>query len=194
MPQECLIVGCPKKVIARGMCNMHYTRWLRYGDPNFLSAWSLPGGVRIPIETRLLNKISPEPNSGCWLWLGAVTENGYGSIRFKKKITPAHRVSYTLFKGEIPAGFELDHLCRVRCCINPDHLEPVLHKVNVHRGKSAKLTENDVRFIRRAYSRGQSQTKLANRFRVVPSAISSIIRRKNWSDPTQQQIAEGPHE
>ena len=90
----------------------------------------------ISIETRLLDKISPEPNSGCWLWLGAMTGNRYGSIKFKQKSAPVHRVSYTVFKGEIPAGFEIDHLCRVKCCINPDHLEAVLHKVNLLRGKS----------------------------------------------------------
>ena len=90
----------------------------------------------ISIETRLLDKISPEPNSGCWLWIGATQRKGYGAIRFDGKFIAAHRVSYTVFRGKIPDGLELDHLCRVHCCINPDHLEAVSHSMNVHRGKS----------------------------------------------------------
>ena len=50
------------------------------------------------------------------------------------RLTVAHRVSYQMDKGEVPSGLQLDHLCRVRCCVNPDHLEPVSQKENVRRG------------------------------------------------------------
>lgn len=82
--------------------------------------------------------ISPEPNSGCWLWAGYVSEGGYGRFSPRNRMAPlyAHRFSYELHKGQIPEGMDLDHLCRVRCCVNPDHLEPVTRKENIRRGLS----------------------------------------------------------
>ncbi len=78
------------------------------------------------------SKVAREKN-GCWLWFGA-TSDGYGQGHFKGKTRQAHRVSYELANGPIPEGMQLDHLCRIRCCINPAHLEPVTCKENVHRG------------------------------------------------------------
>jgi len=80
----------------------------------------------------------PEPNSGCLVWVGALDGGGYGRIHFDGKARKAHRISYELSRGEIPSGLEIDHLCRNRCCINPDHLEPVSRRINVLRGKSPK--------------------------------------------------------
>lgn len=76
---------------------------------------------------------TPEPNSGCWLWTGGTTTAGYGIFLKDGKSTTAHRASYELFVGEIPEGFDVDHLCRVRCCVNPDHLEAVTRKENLIR-------------------------------------------------------------
>lgn len=92
-----------------------------------------------PTIVRIADKYIPEPNSGCWLWIGAILPNGYGTIQHEKRTQYAHRVSYMLFKGEIPAGHDLDHLCRNRCCINPDHLEPVTRSVNLRRGIGPKM-------------------------------------------------------
>ena len=76
-----------------------------------------------------------EPNSGCWIWTAGCVGNGYASMvdQETKKQIVAHRFSYGYFKGTIPDGLELDHTCRVRCCVNPDHLEPVTRKENLHR-------------------------------------------------------------
>lgn len=84
--------------------------------------------ARLP--EHVVRYISPEPNSGCWLWDGAVCNKGYGvTTRFR-----AHRVVYSAIVGEIPKGLVLDHKCRVRSCCNPDHLEPVTSRENVLRG------------------------------------------------------------
>ncbi len=79
----------------------------------------------------------PEPNSGCWLWIGSVlARRGYGRIGVRGKEYLAHRLVYEMLVGPVPEGLELDHKCRVTCCVNPDHLEPVTHLENVRRGES----------------------------------------------------------
>lgn len=76
-------------------------------------------------------KVICDPNSGCWIWVGRLDSHGYGAFG---RCSKAHRESYRLTVGEPPKGLELDHLCRVRCCVNPDHLEPVTHRENIIRG------------------------------------------------------------
>ena len=73
----------------------------------------------------------------CWLWTAATKGGGYGSFFFNGKHAYAHRVSYSFSKGEIPSNLQLDHLCRVRRCVNPDHLEAVTQKENLLRGTGA---------------------------------------------------------
>lgn len=87
------------------------------------------------LPDRFWNKVSPEPNSGCWLWFGSWDEKGYGrfGIGGRGKHKPAHRVSYEALVGAVAPGLELDHGCRVRCCVNPAHLEPVTHLENMRR-------------------------------------------------------------
>jgi len=77
---------------------------------------------------------------GCWLWMGRLNNNGYGSIRIMSKLvagpTLVHRFAYELLVGPIPEGVELDHLCKNRRCVNPAHLEPVTRSENCSRGDS----------------------------------------------------------
>lgn len=90
---------------------------------------------------RFMKFVSPEPNTGCWLWLGTTTQSGYGQFSIDSVATYAHRFSYESFVGPIPDGLQLDHLCRVRCCCNPHHLEPVTGKVNTNRGVRHESTK-----------------------------------------------------
>ena len=83
---------------------------------------------------RIEGRISHEPNSGCWLWAGTVTPAGYGQITLRKQNFGAHRLVYQLHGGVIPEGLQLDHKCKVRCCVNPEHLEPVTMRENILRG------------------------------------------------------------
>lgn len=88
---------------------------------------------------RLDRKIERIPFSGCWIWLGALTKKGYGVLtrgtRERHKALAAHRYFYALYRGSIPDGLQLDHLCRVRCCVNPWHLEAVSLQENVARSR-----------------------------------------------------------
>jgi hypothetical protein len=79
----------------------------------------------------------PEPNSGCWLWLLAIDSSGYGRGEFVGKKDRAHRLSYQAFKGAIPDGLTIDHLCRNKCCVNPDHLDAVTLTENIRRRHTA---------------------------------------------------------
>lgn len=90
-------------------------------------------------QARFWKKVEPIPIAGCWIWTGA-TSGGYGHVRLLRELKLAHRLSYELIKGPIPEGLELDHLCRVPCCVNPEHLEPVTSVENTKRGKLAEVT------------------------------------------------------
>ena len=82
-------------------------------------------------DDTLLNRYEPVTESGCWLWSGQIAPNGYGRMNATRiKTMYPHRFFYEKYKGSIPDGLTIDHLCRVRCCVNPDHLEAVTQRVN----------------------------------------------------------------
>lgn len=82
---------------------------------------------------RLLAKCIPEPNSGCWLWLGALCNPryGYGSFFLDGRHEVAHRAAWMIFMGPIGVGLEIDHRCRNPYCVNPDHLRPLTPEANL---------------------------------------------------------------
>src|SRR5215472_7738905 len=92
------------------------------------------------IPWRLERKIMPVTESGCWLWLGYTDAKGYGRICNRYGHTKVHRFMWSLFNGPIPDDFQIDHICRVRCCCNPEHLEPVTNLENCARGERATAT------------------------------------------------------
>lgn len=79
---------------------------------------------------RLFAKVWKSPDTGCWEWTGCSTRFGYGMISIGGDMRLAHRVVFAHFRGDIPAGLQLDHLCRNRKCCNPDHLLPTTHAGN----------------------------------------------------------------
>lgn len=74
----------------------------------------------------------------CWLWTGCISTGGYAKVGTTRKTLYAHRVSYEQTHGPIPTGLDIDHLCRVRRCIRPSHLEATTRKVNLRRGLNAR--------------------------------------------------------
>jgi hypothetical protein len=85
---------------------------------------------------RFESKVEPEPNTGCFLWAAGLTPDGYAAFSMGDKKLRGHRVSYEHFVGPIPTDLTIDHLCRVRSCVNPAHLEAVTKRTNTLRGLS----------------------------------------------------------
>lgn len=128
--RTCTIESCDRTREARGWCHKHYEHWRRYGDP----VKPQPRVTASP-EVRFWVKVTKTP--GCWIWTAFKTAGGYGMFKVSSDQTVmAHRFAYESLRGPIPEGLELDHLCRVRECVNPDHLEPVTSQVNHHRSSS----------------------------------------------------------
>lgn len=108
---------------------------------------ALPRPRTVPMGStavRLLRKVQVDPETGCWNWSGSITPGGYGQIGIgslkdgSRRLAAAHRVAYEIFVGAIPVGYQLDHLCRNRRCIHPNHLQPVTHAENVRRGEAGR--------------------------------------------------------
>jgi hypothetical protein len=124
--------------------------------------------------------------SPCWVWYGPLNGNGYGLAyipEFRK-----HRIMHILFWERkhgrpVPPGLELDHLCRVRKCVNPDHLEPVTHAENGRRGLLAKLNRDQVEEIKRRKEAGESLRALARAFGCTATNIGYIVKGKSWVKP-----------
>lgn len=114
MTTICAIDGCEREHNAKGYCMAHYRRWRKGAD---LNAPFMRVGQD---EARFWDKVNRGPD--CWQWTGAPMTTGYGSIRFGGKNNTAHRISYLLNVGPIPEGMQIDHACRNRMCVNPDHL------------------------------------------------------------------------
>lgn len=96
---------------------------------------------RLGVSARMSNAYVVDSH-GCWRWQGAKSATGYALVRIAGRLRQVHRVTYEAAKGPIPTGLHLDHLCRTRDCINPDHLEPVTSLENTMRSPVAVCAVN----------------------------------------------------
>lgn len=94
---------------------------------------------------RFWSKVKENPDTGCWEWTASTGFYGYGQYSHKSHPTRAHRLAYMEMVGEIPDGLHLDHLCRNRCCVNPDHLDPVPQLVNMRRAMTTHCKNGHLR-------------------------------------------------
>ncbi len=112
---------------------------------------------------RILSRVERVTESGCWIYMGSLDGTGYGRIQKRKRSYATHRVTYEHFKGQIPDGLQIDHLCRVRCCCNPDHLEAVTGQVNVLRGQTVPARRAAVTHCPAGHEYTPENTRLSKR-------------------------------
>lgn len=113
----------------------------------------------------------------CHVWQLGIDKRGYGTFRGKK----AHRVKWEEANGPIPDGMQLDHLCRVRACCNPEHLELVTAAENSQRGLKAKLTPDQVREIRTLIAT-TGTNDVAAQFGITREQVWNIVTRRCWKN------------
>lgn len=142
--------------------------------------------------------ITDNPNE-CWEWHGARSTRGYGNVRVNKRYLHSHRIAFELANTAIPGGLVVMHICDNPACCNPRHLTLGTRAANYadmliknrqgfhknraigERNNKCKLSAKKVTLIRSLYALGElSQSRLAVRFGVTQTAISSIVRRKAW--------------
>lgn len=143
--QHCENTPSPKA--GGGMCKKHYDRVRRTGEtwPTGRKNERRKSGALFPMspmaEARFLAKVVKMP-VGCWVWTAVKNKAGYGMFKYDK-LRSAHRVSYMHFVGPIPEGMVIDHLCRNRSCVNPEHLEAVTATTNWERGFGPALINRE---------------------------------------------------
>jgi hypothetical protein len=180
---------CEKRAKCQGLCDMHYTRLRRHGDPTVI----VNADRTLGISARLERYGWTITDSGCWEFNGPL-RHGYGQISIPNNKTEiASRAAYMAWVGEIEDGLFVCHRCDNPACINPSHLFLGTHEENVAdcvskkrhqygtRQWMAKLTDDEARAVRDMYATGRyTQRQVGSVFGIGQTTVSAVVRRAHW--------------
>jgi len=181
----CIIENCNSKVVGRGLCRRHYQKARVAGNLSLFKTKPQSNPPNIRFE-----KLFTKQDNGCWDWTGGLNGAGYGMFWLSGKSHRAHRVSYSLYRGEVKPDVLVCHTCDNRKCVNPDHLFLGDHADNnfdaaiknrmahSENHSQAKLTNEQVREILES---DESQASLARKYGVCQPNISDIKLGKRWT-------------
>lgn len=158
--------------------NDRFHGWTRGEPKRYISGHNARKAERYIVEDRGYL-------SACWIWQLHVTKKGYAHTCPPGASRPvrAHRLYYEEEYGPIPEGYELDHLCEVKCCVRPSHLEVVTTAENSRRSPATKLNWPIVDAIRRLRTEeGLTYRSLSLRFGVARATVADIIKERTWRD------------
>ena len=156
------------------------------------------GDPRLP--DRFWDKVQPCPMSGCWIWVGSTSRGGYGNFQSgsrtlgTRRMVAAHRFAYESLCG--PISDVLDHLCRLRCCVNPAHLEDVDERTNILRGVAPSILQSREPACRMGHPFTPENTRIRGRHRrcrMCDRLAGRAKRARHRRDPQRTELtATGP--
>jgi hypothetical protein len=162
--------------------------------------------VLTSLPARIAAKITPSADSDCWAWTGAVNNHGYGQMWWGGRLVQAHRLVYhllvdptlSLWPGKSHAGFDLDHSCRVKWCVNPAHLEIVTHRENGIRGMRGALGDHTSKFVGVSWHaerhRWQVQIQVDGQARFLGHFRDEVAAAITYDNAAERQYADRPNE
>lgn len=171
----CAVTNCGKQPKGRGLCNLHYQRWRSTGTTD--------------AQVRVVAKVDPFVRfiasteihvDGCWLRQGSINTNGYAAFQINGSQVRAHRWLYERMVGPIPADLQLDHLCRVRNCVRPDHLEAVTASENTRRSTSPAARNAVKTHCKRGHEFTPENTDIKPGGRACRECARLLSRRHYW--------------
>lgn len=195
MTRVCSIEGCTNPVYKRGWCGVHVGRWERHGDPH---RHALRG------RERVLAKIDVRGGDDCWpIQSQAINRSGHRQVWWQGRMVLAHRLVYELEVGPIPDGMVVMHRCDNPPCVNWNrhlHLGTVADnnrdrdikgrhaRLRGSKVGTSKLSEWQVREIRRRGDAGESHYAIADDYGVTQGCIWRIVRRLSWAHVTDEPL------